>query len=108
MNAQRRTVQEWEADLGDQVRAARLAGNIDMATLAERANISTRTLSNLEHGRGSSLSTLIKVARALGRHDWLDGFHVAPQVSPLELMRQQRAADADHRKRASPKRPSDG
>ncbi|WP_115228917.1 helix-turn-helix domain-containing protein [Iodobacter fluviatilis] len=35
--------------------------------VAERAGISLRTLRNIESGNGSSLNTLIRVLRVLGR-----------------------------------------
>ncbi|MET2466826.1 helix-turn-helix transcriptional regulator [Ralstonia sp. SM1864_UCD524_TZ4] len=41
--------------------------NLEQAPPAARAGISVRTLRNLESGSGSSLPTLIQVARALGR-----------------------------------------
>ncbi len=77
-----------EAGFGAQIRRARLLTNIDQQALADAANISARTLSNLEQGGGSSLNTIIKVLRALGREDWLDTLEPAPSVSPLKLARE--------------------
>ena len=81
------TVEQMEQLLGDQVRRARIALSIDQATLAERANISVRAVSNLERGQGSSIRSLVAVLRALGRVDWLGT--LAPQVgvSPMQLLR---------------------
>ena len=66
------SAEQWEARLGAQVRALRIASLIDQAELAERANISTKTLGALERGEGTSVKTLIKVVRVLDRSDWLD------------------------------------
>lgn len=82
---------QWEERLGAQVRALRIASLMDQAELAERANISTKTLGALERGEGSSLKTLIKVVRVLDRTDWLDDLDPRGDgPSPIELMRERR------------------
>lgn len=82
-----RTTDEWEARLGRQIRAERLRRGIDQASLASDANISTPSLSALENGAGSRLSTLVKVVRALGRESWLDELAPETEISPLALLR---------------------
>lgn len=95
------TVKEWEALVGRQVRAARVAGGFDQAHLASLANVSLATLSNLERGKGSTLKTLIAVARALGRTDWLENLAPEVTVSPMQMLRaKQRAPQAAVRVRA--------
>ncbi len=81
------TTDEWEARLGRQIRAERLRRGIDQASLASDANISTPSLSALENGAGSRLSTLVKVVRALGRESWLDELAPETEISPLALLR---------------------
>ena len=66
-----KTVSELGQIVGDQVRDARIARNLDQASLAQLANVSVGALSSLERGKGSSLSTFVAVVRALGRTDWL-------------------------------------
>lgn len=90
-----------EASLGAQVRRARLYEDMTQAELADQANISPVTLANLESGRGSTLRTLIKVVRALGREDWLELLEPIPTVSPLALAR---AADGLQEKRRASRR----
>ena len=87
------TIQEQERHVGEQVRRARIAQNLDQESLAALSNVSLATLSNLENGRGSSLKTLLKVVQALGRGDWLDGLAPRVTVSPLAAMRQARRGD---------------
>jgi transcriptional regulator with XRE-family HTH domain len=82
-----RTTDEWEARIGRQIRAERLRRGIDQASLASAANISTPSLSALENGAGSQLSTLVKVVRALGREAWLDDLAPETEISPLALLR---------------------
>jgi transcriptional regulator with XRE-family HTH domain len=79
--------QDLQARLGDQLRRLRLARDLDQLTLADKAGVSEKALRNLEAGRGSSLSTLLQVLRALDRLDWLDLLAPAASVSPMALLR---------------------
>lgn len=82
-----RTVREWEAVLGEQIRRVRIGQDLDQAGLAQLADVSVGAVSNLERGKGSSLQTLISVLRALGRTEWLESLAPAVGVSPLHLLR---------------------
>ncbi|WP_341773738.1 helix-turn-helix transcriptional regulator [Burkholderia stabilis] len=81
------TPQEIEAELGERLKEFRVHRNQDQATLAARAGVSVRTLRNLESGSGSSLHTLILVARALGREQWFETIAPVPTINPLMLTR---------------------
>ena len=94
------TVEEWETQLGRQVRSARVAAGLDQARLAALANVSLATLSNLERGKGSNVKTLISVARALGRTDWLEQLAPDVTVSPMQMLRAKRASRAPVRVRS--------
>lgn len=97
-----RTVEEWEALIGEQVRNARIAGHLDQKRLSELANVSVGAVSNLERGKGSSLKTLVAVVRAVGRTEWLDSLAPPVTVSPLQMLRaKQRIPRARVRVRAS-------
>lgn len=100
------TVEEWEAMLGRQVRAARVAGGLDQAQLASLANVSLATLSNLERGKGSTLKTVVAVARALGRTDWLENLAPDVTVSPMQMLRAKRTSQGPMRVRSRRKQPS--
>lgn len=86
------TVDEWETLIGQQVRNARVSSGLDQALLASLANVSVATLSNLERGKGSQLKTVIAVARALGRTDWLESLAPAVTVSPMQMLRAKQRA----------------
>lgn len=79
------TIEEFESDLGEQIKSLRLRQNIDRATLASRAGCSVSALKNLETGNGSTLRTLIVIVRALGREDWLRNVAPMATISPLSL-----------------------
>lgn len=78
---------EWELLIGQQVRAERIASDLDQANLAALANISIGALSNLERGKGSSLKTVIAVIKALERTDWLQALAPPVEISPIQLLK---------------------
>jgi transcriptional regulator with XRE-family HTH domain len=78
---------DWEQRIGDQVRRARLTAGLDQTELAERSDVSIGALRNLERGNGSTLRTLVRVARALGRQSWLGSLAPAVTVSPIDVLR---------------------
>ena len=86
-----RTTEEWQRAIGVWLRESRLARELDQQTLARLADISTRSLRNLESGEGSSLGTLIKTVRALGREGWFEQLDEGiGEPSPLESLRKSR------------------
>ncbi|MEQ1701818.1 MAG: helix-turn-helix transcriptional regulator [Ilumatobacteraceae bacterium] len=100
-----RTVDDWERELGSQFRAARINADLDQLALAELAGVSVGAVRNLERGAGSSLATVVRVARALDRTDWLQSFAPAVAISPLDALAQSRRGERAHRRmRVSPRR----
>ena len=83
------TTEDLERAFGAQVRSLRLALDLDQATVARRANVSLGAVQGLEAGRGSTLRTIVRIARALDRVDWVTDFYPEPDVSPLALARAQ-------------------
>ena len=102
-----RTSDELEQLVGEQVRAARIARNLDQASLAALANLSVGAVSSLEQGKGSSLKTLVSVVRALDRTDWLEALAPAVTVSPMQMLRAKQKVPG-HRRRVARKRPGTG
>lgn len=78
---------DWEQLVGEQLRRARLAAGFDQADVAERSDVSIGALRNLERGKGSTLKTLVRVARTLGLQSWLGSLAPAVTVSPIEVLR---------------------
>ena len=81
------STEEWETNLGEQFRTLRIRTNLEQVELAVKANVSVGAIKNLEGGRGSSLKTLIKVARALNRTDWLEALAPKVSVSPMQMLK---------------------
>jgi transcriptional regulator with XRE-family HTH domain len=100
----KRNTGEWEAVIGAEIRAERIAANLKQAELATRADISLGALKGLEGGKGSTLKTLIRVTRALGRTDWLESLAPPITVSPLAMLSRRSTPLA--RQRVSRRRPS--
>lgn len=90
------TPEEWESELGRQVRDLRLRQNVDQLTLAERAGVALNVVKRLESGKGTTVRSMIKVLRALGRADWLKTLAPAVSISPLRMLH-----DKQPRRRAS-------
>jgi transcriptional regulator with XRE-family HTH domain len=98
--AARRSVEEWEAVLGRQIRELRLRLGRTQAELADAANLDRSTLKRIERGEGGTVRSLVQVARALGREDWLAAFAPVPTVSPMQLLREQQRAEGERHRRA--------
>ena len=81
-----KTVEEWESELGREVRDLRLRQDLDQRQLAEQAGVSWDVVKRLESGEGTTVSPLIKVLRALGRADWLETLAPSVSVSPLQML----------------------
>lgn len=105
MDSDNLTVEEWERRLGTQIRTARVAAQLDQASLAELANVSVDALSRLERGKGSSLKTLVGAVRALGRTDWLENLAPKITVSPMQVLRAKGSGDAQNKRVRRARRP---
>lgn len=95
-----KTVEEWESDLGEQMRALRLRANLDQISLAERAGIGLTAVKNVESGKGATLKTLIKMLRVLDRADWLSSLAPQVSISPLQMLKAKPARQRASRRRA--------
>lgn len=84
-----KTTEDWETELGEQVRQLRLRANLDQQSLARRAGIGLSALKNLESGKGATLKTLIKTLRALDRAAWLETLAPNVSISPLQMLKTQ-------------------
>ena len=93
------TRSEMLATLGASMRAARLAANLSLETVAERSGISMTALRNLEGGKNASTVTLLEVCRTLRRTDWIVGI-APPEINDALFDR----AEPKKRLRASPRK----
>lgn len=82
-----KTPEELEAELGQQLRELRLRQNLNQQQLAEQAGVALNAVKNLEAGKGSTVGSLVKILRALGRSDWLATLAPVVSVSPLRMLK---------------------
>ena len=75
------------AEVGQRVQQERLNQNLEQSVLAKQAGISRRTLQHMEAEGVSTLATMVRVLRALGKLNALDAFLPPPGISPLQLAR---------------------
>jgi len=94
----RLTTNEREVELGRHLRELRLRQNISQHELAERGNVALNAVKGLEAGKGATVTSFIKVLRALGCEEWLSSLAPQVTVSPLQLLK----AKKPLRQRASP------
>lgn len=80
------TTEEWEIEIGHQVRDIRLRQNIDQQRLAEQAGVALNAVKRLESGKGITLTSFIKILRALGRVEWLNTLAPAISISPMQML----------------------
>jgi transcriptional regulator with XRE-family HTH domain len=92
------TFEEWEMELGRQLRSLRLRADLDQRQVAERAAVALNAVKNLESGRGATLRSLIQVLRVLNRTDWLGTLAPAVSISPIQMLKTKAP-----RQRASPR-----
>ena len=87
-------VRVLEISLGESVRAHRIRQRLTQAELADRANVALATLKNLERGKGTSLTTFVKVAHALGLDEWLHRLAPPAQTfSPMAALEARRVEE---------------
>jgi transcriptional regulator with XRE-family HTH domain len=78
---------ELEQELGQSIKQLRLLNNISREDLCAHAGVSLTALRNLENARGSSVRTLILIARVLGKTDWLLSIKPQITINPLHMVK---------------------
>ncbi|WP_296705525.1 helix-turn-helix transcriptional regulator [Algoriphagus sp.] len=76
--------------IGDFVKAERIAQNKSQDQLSKESGISRSTLSLLERGEKVNLITLIQVLRVLDQLQWLEAFEKKKTISPMAYIKLQK------------------
>lgn len=82
------TPNEWEAELGRQVRDLRLRQDINQERLSEQADVALNVVKRLESGKGVTVLSLIRILRALGHVEWIRTLAPAVSISPMQMLRE--------------------
>lgn len=73
-------------EMGGRLRRERLNRDVSQEVLAEQAGLSLGTLRNAEAGTGSSMTTFIRLLRALGMIHRMDVVLPESETSPMQLL----------------------
>ena len=92
------TTNEMLAELGRNLREARLADNISQMTAAKRSGVSLKSVRNIEDGKNASTAALLALCKTLRRSDWISTF-APPELGDALF---DRPPNAPRRRRASP------
>lgn len=74
-----------EQELGKRLKDHRLDLNLTQQQVAARSGLSRRTITAIEHGEGSTLTTLIAMLRAMNALATLENFLPDPGISPIAM-----------------------
>lgn len=104
----RQTIDEQLSAIGSALRDRRARAGLTQEDLAQQADVSLGALQNLEHGKGSSVRTLLRVSRLLGTDQWVEALRLPrpSTVSPMQLLREQKSAAKRTRVRRAASRPT--
>ena len=85
-----------EKKVGETIRRLRIRKNLPLEDVAARANLSPISVRSLELGRGSTLSTMLKVLKAIDETGFiLDWAEKSNEISPLQALRNSRKLAAE-------------
>ena len=96
-------IHDQQAELARHLRNLRLRLNLDQRQLAAQAAVALNAVKRLEGGKGATVTSLLKVLRALGRDEWISTLAPQVSVSPLQMLKakpvRQRASRVKEAKR---------
>ncbi|MBI3899900.1 MAG: helix-turn-helix transcriptional regulator [Gammaproteobacteria bacterium] len=84
------SIDELQRQLGERLKRLRVFKRLDQHTLADQAGVSTRALSRLETGKGSTLETLLRILYALQETGAIDALAPEPTIDPVAMLRTKR------------------
>lgn len=81
--------------MGGRLRDLRKARKLTVTEVARLASLNRTTVHRAEVGDNPTLMTLVRLLRVYGRLPALEDFLPPPEISPMELVRQQRKRSRD-------------
>ena len=85
-----------EKKIGETIRRLRIRKGLPLEDVAAKASLSPISVRALELGRGSTLSTMLKVLNAIGETGFmLDWTEKSNELSPLQALRNSRKQAAE-------------
>jgi transcriptional regulator with XRE-family HTH domain len=83
------SIPQIEKELGKRLKRRRLEMNLSQEEISERSGLARRTITAIENGEGSTLTTLIAMLRALDALDILEDFLPDTGPSPMAMLKLQ-------------------
>lgn len=84
------SIDELQRQLGERLKRLRVFKRLDQQALADQAGVSTRALSRLETGKGSTLETLLRILYVLRETGVIDALAPEPTIDPVAMLRTKR------------------
>lgn len=78
---------ELQKELGGRIRNLRIRQSVTQREVADKANVALRAVMSLELGTGSSVSTLVRVLKALHAENGIEALAPTVSVSPMALLK---------------------
>ncbi|YCM43282.1 helix-turn-helix transcriptional regulator [Verrucomicrobiaceae bacterium 227] len=102
------TESQLEALIGKRLKEHRLRRNLNQTELAESAGLARRTITSVENGNGCTLSTLIRLVRALHiEHALVELLKPLP-LSPNAIREAQKLAEPTRKYASKPRKKTPG
>lgn len=76
-------------ELGEKIRAMRRKAGISQQQLADEIGFSRISISEIERGQNTSVTTLIRILKVFGKADEFEALFNIPEISPKALFEQQ-------------------
>lgn len=87
-------------EIGKRIRTQRIAMNMTQKEMADRTNLTQKTISNLENGKDISFSTVIDVLRCLGQLQGLDMAVPEQIIRPSQIITGERPRERASKSKA--------
>lgn len=90
-------------EIGKRIKSQRIAMNMTQTEMADRTNLTQKTISNLENGKDVSFSTIIDVLRCLGQLQGLDMAIPEQVIRPSQIIANEKTRERASRIRSEKK-----
>ena len=77
---------ELETRVGESIKRLRIDRRLTQQELADQANVSIGAVKSLEHAKGTTLTTMVKVLHVLRGDSWIDSLAPGTTFNPLSLL----------------------
>ena len=91
------------SEIGKRIKSQRISMNMTQTEMAERTNLTQKTISNLENGKDVSFTTVIDVLRCLGQLQRLDAAIPEQIIRPSQIITREKPRERASKSQAGKK-----